>query len=418
MKKILTPALLSALLFPSSAVLATDMGALESNVSGLQGQAESLRDQNPSMGAAMGKSGAMSKGWMSKEFVVSGNTKIKTYASGQVHRAAIWFNDGEESYWTNADADNSGSRFRFVAMSDLNDSASIGMNLEVGTEPSGSNNVSQTDLSPSSSSDIAMRHADLYFKDAGLGMISLGQGSDAIDGITEMTLSGASIAEYAYTVDYGASINLIDKATKTRSASKVQNFIDTFDGGRTGRVRYDTPMMAGFQATVAFEKMKQFGVSAKHHWSNDDIETLAAIGYKKNAKVAGIGNEDKVTLGSAAILHKESGLNLSFSAGKKDLESRVNKDPKWYYGSLGWNAKMNSLGGTSFAVGYYKGEDIEGVAKTARTSAAKSVGFAINQDIDVVGAQVYLKAKKHSFNGQTTNYDDVITVALGARVKF
>ena len=84
-------------------------------------------------------------------------------------------------------------------------------------------------------------------------------------------------------------------------------------------------------------------------------------------------------MGSAAVLHQPTGLNLAVSAGRK-----VAGDADYAYIKAGITRDYIAAGETSFSVDYYDGNDF-----VVAGSSTSSVGVAVVQRLDAYNTELY-----------------------------
>ncbi|MEE4187164.1 MAG: porin, partial [Roseobacter sp.] len=86
----------------------------------------------------------------------------------------------------------------------------------------------------------------------GFGTIYAGQGSMATDGVANLDLSGTAVVTYAGIPDTAGSFQF-RTGDGALSGIAISDVFPDFDGGRRGRVRYDTPEFGGgFKGSVAY----------------------------------------------------------------------------------------------------------------------------------------------------------------------
>ena len=105
--------------------------------------------------------------------VVSGNDEIKLSISGQINRALLVSEDGEQTKVFFVDNDNASSRLHFEGSGQINDDLSAGAVLEVELRSNSTQAVSQDDESTGSAS-FEDRKVEVYFDSARLGRVWLG----------------------------------------------------------------------------------------------------------------------------------------------------------------------------------------------------------------------------------------------------
>jgi len=148
-------------------------------------------------------------------------------------------------------------------------------------------------------------------------------------------------------------------------------------------IAYNTPQIAGFSfygwwgndKLICFSNcfLWNVGVSFQREFG-ELFEVAAGLATNKN-KGDDFGDDidelDNTTIvGSIAVLHKPSGLNLSFSTGRQNFLTAVElnngairtpDNPSYYYVKAGWRREFHELGMTAFYVDYGKYQDFLGL---------------------------------------------------------
>ena len=174
----------------------------------LQGEVEMLKGQTA---AATVKAATDSPA-----AVKAGNPKGRVKLYGQVNKAVLYSNDGENGDVYLVDNDNSSTRVGLEGSIKPNDKYTIGTRIEVEYQTNPSNLVSQEDTRVD---DIGLekRHLDLWVDANAFGKFSLGWGSTASDGTSEMDLSGTSIVGYSSVADMAGGQLFYNKNTGSLS---------------------------------------------------------------------------------------------------------------------------------------------------------------------------------------------------------
>ena len=126
-------------------------------------------------------------------------------------------------------------------------------------------------------------------------------------------------------------------------------------------------------------------------------------------------NQDNTDLqydGSFSLLHEDTGLNLTFSAG---LQERDNQDDAGnLYGKLGWLTRFFSFGETAFGVDYTRT-----LNQPTGDDEGYSFGLAAVQFFEEYGTDVYALYRLYSLDRDVEpEVHDINVVSIGARVKF
>jgi hypothetical protein len=126
-------------------------------------------------------------------------------------------------------------------------------------------------------------------------------------------------------------------------------------------------------------------------------------------------NEDDTDFqydGSFSLLHEDTGLNLTLSAGL--LERDNQGDAQNLYAKVGWLTRFFSFGETAFGVDYTRSLNLP----TGRDDGY-SVGVAAVQQFEEYGTEVYLLYRLHSLDRDADpSVHDINVGSIGARVKF
>jgi hypothetical protein len=255
------------------------------------------------------------------------------------------------------DNGNSGSRFRIVANHTVND-VTWGTKQEFGINAGNSK-----------SEHVTIRKNELYAKGA-FGMFSLGQGSEAGDDATTMDYSGTGLLNDG-TGAFGGGV-------------------DTADGGRTERLRYDSPKLGGL-ATVAFSLNS----------SETSYEIKAGAGnfkaglYGKSYKVA-----DSDELGGS-VAAKFGAISVAYQFS--EVETATPDDKKASNLIIGYK-----VGDLSLAV------DFGDYSYGAATKDVDHTGFSLVHNT-AKGVELYTGYRTVDKNLTVNDGDGFV---VGARVKF
>jgi predicted porin len=345
--------------------------------------------------------------------VSSSQAKVKVSLSGQVNRAINIANDGKSTKAYFVDNDVSNSRVRVLGLANYNDDIRLGGLLEVAFSPNNSSDVSQDNEDAGDLIDV--RRAETGVDSRRFGRIWLGKGSAATDNVAEYDLSGVDVIMYAGVADIVGGLQFRDKDGDLSGLTVADAFFD-FDGDRQNRVRYDTPVLGpGFQFSVSAGSDQRYDASLNwggdfDQWSGVDFgpfTTLAAIGISDPSE----NGVDYRLMGSGAVLHNPTGLNLTISGG---MDQADDGDPYNLYIKGGWYSTLNTLGNTGFGVDFTRGHDV-----AAPGDIGYSVGGAVVQTVEGYGTELYSQMRWYTLDREDApSVDDIVVGTLGARVKF
>lgn len=397
-----------------------------------------------------------------------GNRKMSVTLSGQVNRAVMWWDDGDESNAYVVDNDYASSRFNLSGEAEWKPGWSVGFVLEWEQVDDASNAVdANTD---DVESGLVNRMAYWWMKSDRLGSLSVGQVETATDGTSEANLSGAT--DFA-----GNSIQSNNAAFALVRGGGLRSELlwgdvspDNLSGlSRQQGVRYDSPEVMGFALAAGWYEDDMWDVALRYDKELNSVQLAAAIGYAEDREGGGIGfcasGPSNAPNGggsqaacsqvsaSASILHQPSGLFASLGAGWAQDDNRqsfalangvnadfhVDNEARHIYANVGIYRRFNSHGKTSFGIEYYDGacgfgscggnfgNAVDGVGFVAG-SEVEMIGGWIAQEIDCAATTFYLDYHHFEggaeFNDPTGDalpapaYKDMYVVKAGAIVRF
>ncbi len=330
--------------------------------------------------------------------------------SGQVNRAVLWADDGNESEVFHVDNDNSSTRIRWVGKASVTDKFSVGLVWETQFESNSTANISFADNdSDAGPGGFGERKMDVWLAHKDLGRLTLGQGDSASNGTAEVNMLGQG-AMYPGIADTAGGLSF---RSLTTTGPQINEAWSQHDGNsRLDRVRYDTPKIAGFMASASHSQGGDWDVVLRHSGKFGQFKTSAAIAYTDLGQTSD-DNEDQVD-GSFAILH-DSGLNVTFSAGTRDNKGATRNDDEHFYVALGYIAKLVDVGTTRFSIDYGSADDVDQDGDDFTT-----FGVAVTQSLKDAATLLYITYRNHDLDrpGVGNDFDDIDVVIAGARVKF
>ncbi len=345
-----------------------------------------------------------------KKGVTSGSDKIKLAISGQVNRAMNVVDDGDntEAYFVDSSA--SGSKFRLVGSAKLDDDLTLGTRMELGFSPNASSQVSQDNMASGDSFD--QRYADISLGSMRFGKIFLGKGDTSSNNTAEVDLSGTDIVQYASIADIAGGMEFVRSGNNDLSGISVSDAFKDFDGlSRKNRLRYDTPTFYGAHLSTSWISDKRWDAAAWWGGKGYGFKTAAA------AAVAYIhtdhnGDDSEYQYdGSFSVLHENTGLNFTFSAGVQEVDNQG--DPSNVWGKVGWRTDLMSYGETSFGVDYGQSTNL-----VTDKDDGYSYGATVVQLFNDYGAEFYAQFRVFSLDHDDYNVQDVNVATIGTRVKF
>jgi predicted porin len=339
--------------------------------------------------------------------VTSGEERVKLSISGFVSRAVNVVDDGKDTEAYFVDNDNSESRVNFVGTAKIDDDLTLGSRIELTIAP---NKAGSVDQNNQETGDVfEQRWTEVSLDSKRFGKVSLGKGFTASYGIASSDLSGTTVIATSTIVDLAGGMLFRQKSDDSLTDLRVNFAYSDFNGlSRKNRLRYDTPKFYG--AHLAVSAISDSRYDAGLYWG--------AKGYGfKAAGAAGVANpkesdSDLQYAGSASVLHENTGLNLSLSAGMKERDSQ--SDPTNFFVKAGWLAKLFPFGTTAFSVDYTRGDNIP-----TENDDGYSVGAAVVQQFEKYGTEIFALYRLYSLDRDLEpDVHDIGVASTGARVKF
>ena len=342
-----------------------------------------------------------------EKVVTSGQERVKLSISGQVHRAVNIAEDGKNTTAYFVDNDASNTRVRLVGTARATEDLTVGTRIELAIAPNESSEVSQDD--EESGDFFDQRWAEVSLDSKRFGKLSLGKGSTASDGSAEVDLSKTDIILYSSVADPAGGLLFRQTNGDTLTDVSVSDAFNNLDGlGRKSRLRFDTPTFYGFRLAGSLVSDQRYDASL--WWGGQ------GYGFKAAGAVAFADpNEDNTDFqynGSFSLLHEDTGLNLTLSAGLRERDNQG--DEESFYAKVGWLTRFFSFGETGFGVDYTCSLNLP----TGRDDGY-SVAAAAVQQFEEYGTEVYMQYRLYSLDRDVDpSVQDINVGTIGARVKF
>ena len=337
-----------------------------------------------------------------------GNRKVSLAISGQVNTAVLFFDTEKDSNAYVVDNQNSNSRFRLVGEAKISPTLSAGFYLEIAAGLTAeSSQVEENDDDGPTTGDgaVAIRHANWYLNHKQLGRLTVGRGSMATDGITEVDLVGINVvtlAGFAIGNDFTVGGGPFDAVAT-----------GTYEFERNNMVRYTTPVIGGFTADASWGEDDRADVSLRYAGELSGFRVAAGIGYGvEDDELAG---DRTIFGGSASVLHVSSGLFLTGIYSKRTTEF-IAGDPEERMWGLRAGISKNWFGiGNTVLYGEYNDWDNE-----LENNKAQIWGLGVVQNVDAAALELYLAYKNLSVDDPQVGAinEDAHLVISGARIRF
>jgi hypothetical protein len=342
-----------------------------------------------------------------EKVVTSGEERVKLAISGHVNRAVHIVEDGKNAKAYFVDNDNSESRVRFVGTAKTTDDLTLGGKIELTIAPNKAGEVSQTNEETGNVFD--QRWTEVSLDSKRFGKLSLGKGDTASANSAAVDLSRTGVIAYATIADLAGGMLFRQDGDEALTNVRIVDAFNSFDGlSRKNRLRYDTPTFSGFRLATSAISDQRYDASL---WWGGQGYGFKAAGAAAFAD-PNLDDTDFQYDGSFSLLHEDTGLNLTLSAGLLDRDEQ--DDARNLYGKVGWLNRFFSVGDTAFSVDYTRSTNLP-----TDSYDGYSVGAAAVQYFEDYGTELYLLYRLHSLDrGADPDVQDINVVSTGARVKF
>ena len=381
----------------------------QSQIENQQDALEDLKDQMEALKDGPGRTGGKSSGGRPAA-VEPGNPKASIKLYGQVNKAVLFSDDGDDTNTYLVDNDNSSTRVGVLGTITPDERYEIGTRIEVEYQTNPSNRVSQVNKRIGGT-DFERRHLDLFVTAEEYGKLSLGWGSTASDGTSEVDLSGTGVVASSDIKDMAGGQLFYDDDTDSLSATNVATVFSNMDGlSRDERIRYDTPSYSGFTGAASYISAGGADLALRYSARIDEYKLAAAAAYADPGSTS--NSVDDILAGSVSALH-DSGFNGTIAVGRRDHKAPGRDTGMFFYTKFGYRADWFSLGKTSMSADYGRYSDI-----AADGDDADTVGLQVVQDFRGWGTEAYLGYRFHNLDRSGTDYENINAVMAGMRVKF
>ena len=332
--------------------------------------------------------------------------------SGQINRAVLWGDNGNNDDLKFVDNDNSSTRFRFTGANDFNEvwKAGITWEVEMQSNASNSTDIDIGENGDSSDVDFNERKIEFYVQHKSFGKLYMGQGDTASNGTSEVDLSGTTVVNYSSIEDMAGGFTFRDG--NDNIITSIGSAFSNFDGfSRRDRVRYDTPKFGPVFFSASAMNGQTWDLAGRLAYEWQDVGKLAAAGHYTAADT----NRDpyKQWSASASWLF-DFGLNFTASYGARNDQSGRDEDPYNLYGKVGW--KFDKW---AFSADYTYSEHVGADDDEAQSFGAAAV-WNIWESVEFYGSYRWHDLDRDILERDegVGNANNIHAVMVGGRVKF
>jgi hypothetical protein len=356
--------------------------------------------------------------------ITSSCEMVKVRITGHINRSVIFYDDDFNDGIKHVDNDFSSTRFRWHADAKVNNDIKIGGIMEIQAENNSgfTSNLQDVDGGGDAAS-LTDRKLEFWVHHNQLGRVYVGKGDPGSNNSSLSTAHAGGVAN----LTAAAFLGVGGLAFKTDGGTcdggsgttcvNLKSAITDFDGlTRQNRIRYDTPVFAGFQARASHTDGGAWDASLWYNGKVFDTKIKGAIAYAESSNQATSGiNGDQIN-GSLSMQHS-SGIGVSFAAGYRNLDTRGSgadqHDPVMVYFGANFDRKYTELGVTSLSGAYQQTDSLN-----ASGDSANAWTLAVVQHIDAAAFEAYAQYVNAEFNRDGTTFGDVDAVMIGGRIKF
>lgn len=353
-------------------------------------------------------------------FISAAKKKVDVTLYGQVSKAVLFADDGEDDDVFFVDNAISGTRLGVKAKAKLNDEFSVGGQFEFEWTQNSSNKVDMTTNSWGDDQNAKKRQMKVYLQSKTAGKLTLGHGSVAADGIAQIDFSGTKLTGRGDSA-FGAGFKFYDDKADSYSGIKVGDIFTDLDGGRKDGLRYDSPAFFGvtLSATVAENNYNDVAIRYANTFAGTKVSAGLAYTY------AGATTSTHNILSGSASVMLPFGLNFTVAAGEKEFDDQGSSaanfdDGSYIYAKVGYQIKAFSVGATSFSVDYGEYDDMKAGNSLTSQYEGEMWGAEIVQKFNDINTEFYLAYRLYELddNDAATDFEDVTVTVVGARFSF
>jgi len=350
--------------------------------------------------------------------VKSGKDQVSLSLSGHVSRQITIVEDGRTSV-RHSDSDFSSSRFVLKGAGKINADLKVATKIETAVDDA-RNGPAQADneFGARSGNDLQTRKAEIQLTHKSFGTVWIGAGDTASNGISEHSFVSYAFLPGFYGGVNGGAFRAVDADGNGAQLRAVNDVIGNQDGlGRSTRIRYDTPVIAGFMASTSHLDDQSWDVALRYNGKFAGTKIKAGVAFANDST-------DEQYSGSIAFLHS-SGLGARYGYEFVNDETRggegsadastATRDFHQQGAQIFYTSKFNEMGKTQLMYDYTHAEN-----KNASGDVADGHSVAVAQNIDAAAMELILRFTTVEMNNDalTLDNDTVNSLSLHTRVKF
>ena len=353
--------------------------------------------------------------------VKSSRDQVSLRISGQFSREVSVVDDDFSTRVRHADSNYSSSRFRFHASGKINSNIRVNGLSEIAIDDSRNtiNNSRTSANNARSGNDLQTRKTEIFITHNQFGRIWMGAGDPAANGIMNTQTHGIYSALPGFMGLIAANVQYRNEGLETLSGVTLGTAHADLDfNSRRTRLRYDTPVIAGFMASVSHSDGQEVEAALRYSGTLFDTRIRAGVGAAFNSLE---GDTITEMYGAQASFRHSSGIGLTLGCAYQQNEALTSvntttiqdDDPQGCIIQGHFQRKFNELGTSSIVVEY---DQKENMAASGDTSVG--YGVTLHQAIDAAAMEVWFKYSNFELDRDGTDTDDVDVFTIGSRMRF
>lgn len=258
------------------------------------------------------------------------------------------------------------------------------------------------------------RHVNVFARGR-YGMVSVGQGSGAGDGATEMDLSGTKVASFPDLALVGGALSFVEKGSGADGPTVIQSIRSQDFEARYDRIRYDAALPGPVKVAVSHGYQDHRGggntdtseIAVRYTGNIDGLGRISAgVGYSAQYNETGGAVARDTVGGSVSWLHG-SGFNATGVYSYRDYDNG-RKETTFNMVKLGYKTGKHSI-----TVHRAEGTDFNGLPDSDVEVFGTAYVYQPIKRLDV-----YAAFNNFSLAADQGDYDDVNVAMAGTRLRF
>jgi len=347
--------------------------------------------------------------------IKSGKDQVSLSLSGHVSRQITIVDDGQTKV-RHSDSDFSSSRFVLKGAGKINADMKVATKIETAVDDNRNGPARDGAVNGSrSGNDLQTRKAEIQLSHKSFGTVWLGAGDAASNGATESNFHTFTMLPGATSLTSGGAFRNTTESTGSGpnvTARTVNEVMGQQDGlGRSTRIRYDTPVIAGFMASTSHLDSQAWDLALRYSGKMFDTKIKGAVAYSND-------QTDEQTGASVAFQHSSgigAGANFEYINDDTQNDGANGEDPYFYGAHASYTSKFNEMGKTQLVYMYDRANN-----KEAAGEIATSHSVAVSQNIDAAAMSIDVRFTHAHLEADALalDNDNVKALSIHTRVKF